>query len=42
MLNNVKDLDIEAIKNSNHIVITSGTSTPDELCDEIYQTILNI
>lgn len=42
MLNDVKDLDIEVIKNRNHIVITSGTSTPDELCDEIYQTILNI
>ena len=41
MISNVKELDFSLLQNKNHIAISSGASTPEEIIDEVYNTILN-
>ena len=41
MISEAKELDLKLIKNKNHIVISSGASTPNEIIDEVYNLIKN-
>ena len=41
MISEAKELDNVSWQNKNHIVISSGASTPLELIDEVYQTLVN-
>ena len=41
MISEAKELDLKALQNKNHIVISSGASTPMEIIDEVYNSIIN-
>ena len=41
MISNAKELETTTWQNKNHIVISSGASTPIEIIDEVYNTIIN-
>lgn len=41
MISEVKELNNVPWQNKNHIVISSGASTPEEIIDEVYKTIVN-
>lgn len=41
MISEVKELGQVSWQNKNHIVISSGASTPEEIIDEVYQTLVN-
>ena len=41
MISSFKDLDCSLLENKNHIVISSGASTPKEIIDEVYNGVLN-
>lgn len=41
MVSNEKELNLELLKNKNHIVISSGASTPLEIIDAVYKAVLN-
>ena len=41
MISEAKELDEELLKNKNHIVISSGASTPNEIIDEVYELVKN-
>ena len=41
MISEAKELDLSLIENKNHIVISSGASTPNEIIDEVYESIVN-
>lgn len=41
MISDAKELETTTWQNKNHIVISSGASTPIEIIDEVYNTIIN-
>ena len=41
MISDFASLDKGLIANKNHIVISSGASTPEEIIDEVYKGIMN-
>lgn len=41
MISEAKELDEELLENKNHIVISSGASTPNEIIDEVYELVKN-
>lgn len=41
MISSKDELDLSLLQNKNHIVISSGASTPEEIIDEVYNTIIN-
>ena len=41
MISDAGELDLSLLQNKNHIVISSGASTPENIIDEVYNKILN-
>ena len=41
MISDARELDTSLLINKNHIVISSGASTPNEIIDEVYNRIIN-
>ncbi len=41
MISNEKELDASLFENKNHIVISSGASTPQEIIDAVYNKLIN-
>ena len=42
MISSADELNVDAYKNKNHIVISSGASTPEEIIDEVYNKLINL
>ena len=41
MISSADELDLSILQNKNHIVISSGASTPENIIDEVYNKIVN-
>ena len=41
MISSADELDVSILQNKNHIVISSGASTPENIIDEVYNKIVN-
>ena len=42
IVSDVSELPLEELKNKNHIAISSGASTPNDVIDEIYNRLINL